>query len=155
MVSRHLGIGYESFFVLAFRHLKSMQNLKVPSFFHTSTTALHQGDCEGHMAPPSNISCMCWHTSSTSCCAILLDLSLNGSSCSGSSSMKCSVALVQPISFFSKQKIWWNSIRSHLALRAVSFFQPFNFLRLPFSSNTFIRSSWLSFQLWWGHCIWH
>ena len=44
MVSRNLGIRYESFFVRAFRCLKSMHNLKVPSFFCTSTIALHQGD---------------------------------------------------------------------------------------------------------------
>ena len=105
MVSGHLGIGYESFFVRAFRHLKSIQNLKVPSFFHTSMTALHQGDWEGCMAPPSNISWMCWCTSSASCGAILLNLSLNSSSCLGSSSITCSVASVQPISFFSRQKI--------------------------------------------------
>ena len=59
MVSGHLGIGYESFFVWAFRCLKSIQNLKVPSFFRTSTMSLHQGDLEGHMAPQSNISWMC------------------------------------------------------------------------------------------------
>ena len=41
MVSWQLGIGYESFLVWAFRHLKSIQNLKVPSFFHTSMMALH------------------------------------------------------------------------------------------------------------------
>ena len=119
-----------------------MQNLKVPSFFHASTTALHQGDWEGHIALPSSISWMCCCTSSTLCGTILLNLSLKGSSCSGSSSMMCSVASVQPISFLSRLKMWWNSIRSCLALRAVSFFQLSNFPRLPFSSNTFIRSSW-------------
>ena len=119
-----------------------MQNLKVPSFFHTITTALHQGDWEGHIAPPSSISWMCCRTSSTSCGAILLNLSLKGSSCSGSSSMTCLVASVPPISFLSRLKMWWNSIRSRLALRAVSFFQPSNFPRLPFSSTTFIKSSW-------------
>ena len=66
IISSHLGIGYESFFVWVFRCLKSMQDLRVPSFFHTSMTALHHGDWVGHMAPPSSISWMCCHTSSTS-----------------------------------------------------------------------------------------
>ena len=33
-----------------------MQNRSDPSFFLTSTTALHHGDWEGRMVPPSNIS---------------------------------------------------------------------------------------------------
>ena len=56
IVSRPLGIGYEYFFVLVFNLQKSMQNRKEPSFFHTSTMALHQGDCNGLITPPSSIS---------------------------------------------------------------------------------------------------
>ena len=106
MVSGHLRIGYEYFFMRAFRHLKSMQNLRVSSFFLTSTMALHHSNWDGCMAPLSSISWMCWCTSSTSCGTILLNLSLNGSSCFGTSSMMCSIASMQPILFFSKQKMW-------------------------------------------------
>ena len=42
-----LGRGYESFLVLSLSFLKSIQKCSVPSFFQTSTTALHHGDCDG------------------------------------------------------------------------------------------------------------
>ena len=98
IVSGPLGIRYESFFILAFNRRKSMQNRRVSSFFHTNTMVLHQGDCDGLIAPPSSISCMCCHTSSTSCGAIWQNLSLKGSSCPGNDSIMCSAASVTPIS---------------------------------------------------------
>ena len=108
IVSGPLGNGWESFLVLAFRCRKSIQNLRVPSFFRTNTTALHHGDCDGRMVPPSNISWMCWRTSSTSCGAIHLNLSLNGSSSPSNSSITCLAVSVQPISFSSRLNTWWN-----------------------------------------------
>ena len=103
IVSRPLAIGYESFFILAFNRQKSMQNHRVPSFFCTNTMALHQGDCDGLIAPPSHISCTCHRTSSTSCGAIQRNLSLKGSSCTGNNSITCSAASVTPISPSSRQ----------------------------------------------------
>ena len=40
-------IGYESNFEIAFRYLKSIQNLIVPSFLGTKTTGLHHSLFEG------------------------------------------------------------------------------------------------------------
>ena len=81
---------------------KSIQNLKVPSFFHTNTTALHQGEVDDQIAPPSSISCKCWHTSSIKGGAILWNLSLKGSLFVNL--MTCLVVSVHPISFFSNEK---------------------------------------------------
>ena len=67
-------------------------NLSNPSFFFTSTMVLHHSDCEGWMAPPSNISWMCWQTSSTKGGAMCLNHSLN--SLSFRSSMMCSVVFL-------------------------------------------------------------
>ena len=79
MISGILGKEWASFPVWSLRCLKSIQNLKVPSFFRTNTTALHEGEVDGQIAPPSNISCRCWHTSSIKGGAIRLNLSLKGS----------------------------------------------------------------------------
>ena len=56
MVSCIRGRGYASFLVRLFSLQKSMQNWRPPSFLRTKTTALHQGDWDGHITPPSNIS---------------------------------------------------------------------------------------------------
>ena len=104
MVSCIRGRGNESFLVLAFNFRKSMQNRRVLSFFLTRTMALHQGDFEGWIAPPSNMSCRFSQTSSSRGGSICRNLSLNGSS--SISSMMCSAVSVQPISFFSTEKIW-------------------------------------------------
>ena len=81
-----------------------MQNRRVLSFFLTRTMALHQGDFEGRIVPPSNMSCRYSWTSSNRGGAIHLNLSLNG--LSSISSMMCSTMSVQPISFLSREKIW-------------------------------------------------
>ena len=60
--------------------LKSMQNWRDPSFFHTSTTALHQGDWLGQMVPASNISLRDAWTSSNKGGGMHLKCNLNGSS---------------------------------------------------------------------------
>ena len=98
------GRGNESFLVLAFNFRKSMQNRRVPSFFLTRTMALHQGDFNSQIAPPSNMSCRFCRTSSSRGGAIHWNLSLNGSS--SINSMMCSAVSVQPISFLSREKIW-------------------------------------------------
>ena len=102
MISGTLGRGWASFSVLSFSHLKLIQNLKVPYFFRTNTTALHQGEVDGQIDRPSNISCKCWHTSSIRGGAILKNLSLKGSLFVNL--MTCSVVSVHPISFFSNEK---------------------------------------------------
>ena len=88
MVSCIRGRGNQSFLVLAFNFRKSMQNRRVPSFFLTRTMALHQGDFNGQIAPPSNMSCRFSRTSSSRGGAISRNLSLKGSS--SISSMMCS-----------------------------------------------------------------
>ena len=103
MVSCIRGRGYTSFLVWLFSQRKSMQNRRPPSFFHTRTTALHQGDWDGRIAPLSSISWMCSLTSSTSGGAICRNLSLNGSV--SNSSITCSAVSVHPISFCSNEKI--------------------------------------------------
>lgn len=45
------GIGYLSFLVSALSPLKSVQNLKEPSGFLTSSTGLAQGDLLGYIIP--------------------------------------------------------------------------------------------------------
>ena len=132
------------FFVLAFNRQKSMQNRRVPSFFCTNTMALHQGDCDGLITPPSSISCTCHRTSSTSCGAIRQNLSLKGSSCPGNSSIMCSMASVTPISPSSRQNTWWNSMRRRLAFKAFLADHPSSLPRLPFLSSTSIKSFWHS-----------
>ena len=113
IVSCIWGKGYASFLVLAFRHQKSIQKFREPSFFLTNTTALHQGDWEGRIAPPSSISWICCHTSSTNGGAMRRNLSLNG--LWSSSSISCSVTFVHPISWCSREKMSWYSSSSLIA----------------------------------------
>ena len=100
-VSQIQGRGWESFFVREFYLLKLIQNLKEPSFFRTSTTALHQGLLLGQIAPVSSINLRCSLTSSTCGGGILLNHSLNGAASGSLSLIKCSAAFVRPMSFFS------------------------------------------------------
>ena len=57
---------------------KLIQNCKLPSFFCTNTTALHQALWLGLMAPDSNISHRWFLTSSTNGGRIHLNCSLKG-----------------------------------------------------------------------------
>ena len=103
MVSCIWGRGYTSFLVQLFSQQKSMQNQRPPSFFRTRTTALHQGDWDGRIVPPSCISWMCSCTSSTNGGAMHQNLSLKGSV--SNNSITCSAVSVHPISFGSNEKI--------------------------------------------------
>ena len=89
MVSCIRGRGSASFLVRLFSWWKSMQNQRPPSFLRTKTTALHQGDRDGWIAPLSNISCKFSHTSSTSGGAIRRKRSLKGSVSSNSITCSC------------------------------------------------------------------
>ena len=112
---------------------KSTQKCSIPSFFLTSTTALHHGNWLGHIAPASNISWSEVWTSSSSSGGIHLNHSLNGSP--SVIQISCSTALVQPSSFPSNAKTLWKaSRRSH----AATVFQGVQLLR-PSRSN-FSRS---------------
>ena len=104
MVSYMRGRGNESFLVLEFNFRKSIQNRRVPSFFRTRTMALHQGDLDGQIAPPSSMSCRFSRTSSSRGGAICQNRSLKG--LSSINSMMCSAVSVQPISFLSSEKMW-------------------------------------------------
>ena len=77
-----------------FKHQKSKQKYKLPSFFLTSTTALHQALWLGLMAPDSNISLRWFLTSSTIGGGIHLNCSLNG--VSSVTFIVCSVEWVHP-----------------------------------------------------------
>ena len=138
MVSCIRGRGNESFLVLAFSFRKSIQNRRVPSFFHTRTMALHQGDLDGRIAPPSNMSCRFSRTSSSRGGAIRRNLSLNGSS--SISSMMCSAESVQPISFLSREKMWWCSISIRSNFKANSGGHSFSCSSPPSFRNSSIRS---------------
>ena len=98
-----LGRGYESFFVQALRHLKSMQNHRDPSFFHTNTTALHQRDWLGQIVPVSSISLSDAQTSSNKGRGMHLKCSLKGSL--SLMQISCLMALVHPSSLDSTMKM--------------------------------------------------
>ena len=142
IVSCIRGRGYESFLVLAFNRRKSIQNRKPPSFFWTRTTALHQADWEGRMAPPSNISWRCSRTSSRRGGAIHWNFSLKGYS--SRSSITCSAVSVHPISFLSKEKISWYSMSKCSNFCASSGVQSTNWSSPPSCRNSSMSSFCLS-----------
>ena len=127
------GNGQESFLVHTLSLQKSTQKCSIPSFFLTSTTALHHGDWLGHMPPTSNMCQSEMHTSSSSGGGIHLNRSLSG--LLSVIQISCSTMLVQPSSFPSNAKTSWKaSTRS----RAAMAFQGVQLLR-PSRSN-FSRS---------------
>ena len=73
-----LGKEYASLTIWAFNLCRSIQNLRIPSFFLTNTTALAQELLDFLIAPISSISCKCFLTSSNWCSGILQYLSLKG-----------------------------------------------------------------------------
>ena len=97
-----------------------MQKWSDPSFFLTKTTALHQELLLSQTTPASNINFKCSLTSSTWGGGILQKHSLNGGVSGSLRTYLCLVALVQPISFFSKEKISWYSCRRPCAFSACS-----------------------------------
>ena len=94
----------------------AMQKCKLPSFFLTSMTALHQALWIGLMALDSNISLKWFLTSSTINGGICLNHSLNG--VSSVTFMVCSVEWVHPSSAGSNENMSWYSARSWWALSA-------------------------------------
>ena len=94
------------------------------------------------MAPPSNISWRCSHTSSRRGGAIRQNFSLKGSS-SGSSIM-CLAASVHPISFLSREKMSWYSMSKCSNFCASSGVQSANWSSPPSCQNSSMSSFCLS-----------
>ena len=128
-----LGRGWESFFIWAFRWQKSMQNCRLPSFFCTNTTALHQALWLGLIAPDSNISCRWFWTSSTNGGGIHLNHSLKG--VSSVTFIMCSMEWVQPDSTGSNENTLWYLARSWWAASANSGAQESRPLKSNSSNN--------------------
>ena len=105
-------------------------------------TALHQADWEGQIAPPSNISWRCSHTSSRRGRAIHRNFSLKGSL--SKSLIMCSAASMHPISFLSREKISWYSMSRRANFCASSGVQSANWSSLPSCRNDSISSFCLS-----------
>ena len=102
----------------AFRQQKSIQNCKLPSFFHTKTTALHQTLWLSLMAPDSCISYSWLLTSSTKGGGIHLNHSLKG--VSSVTFIVYSMEWLQPNSVGSKENMSWYSAKSQHAASASS-----------------------------------
>ena len=94
----------------AFRQQKSIQNCRLPSFFCTNTTVLHQALWLGLIVPDSNISCRWFQTSSTNGRGIHLNCSLKG--VSSVPFIMCSVEWVQHISTRLNENTSWYLARS-------------------------------------------
>ena len=95
-----------------------MQNCRLPSFFCTNTTALHQALWLGLIAPDSNISHRWFQTSSTNGGGICLNHSLKG--VSSVTFIVCFVEWVQPNSAGFNENISWYLARSQWAASANS-----------------------------------
>ena len=93
-----------------------MQNHRPPSFFLTSTTALHQALWLGWIAPDSSISHKWFQTSSTNGGGICLNHYLKG--VSSISFIMCSIEGVQPNSTGSNEDMSWYSARRQQAASA-------------------------------------
>ena len=117
----------------AFRQQKSIQKCRLPSFFCTSTTALHQALWLGLMVPDSNISFKWFLTSSTNGGGIHLNCSLKG--VSSVTFMICSVEWVQPNSAGSNENMSWYLARSQQATSANSRVQESRLLKSNSSNN--------------------
>ena len=110
-----------------------MQKCRPPSFFHTSTTALHQALWLGLMAPDSSISFRWLLTSSTIGGGIHLNCSLKW--VLSVTFMICSVEWVQPNSVGSNENMSWYLARSQWAVSASSGVQESRLLKSNSSNN--------------------
>ena len=110
-----------------------MQKCRPPSFFHTSTKALHQALWLGLMVPDSSISFKWPLTSSTNGGGIHLNHSLKG--VSSVTFMICSVEWVQPNSVGSNENTSWYLVRSQQAASTSSGVQESKPLKSNSSNN--------------------
>ena len=118
---------------------KSMQKHSIPSFFLTSTTALHHSDWLGHLAPTSNISQTEACTSSNNGGGICLKCSINGSL--SVIRISCSTTLVQPSSLPSIAKTSWKVSTSSHATMAFWGVQLLSPSRFSFSKSFLCQSA--------------
>ena len=95
-----------------------MQNCRLPSFFHTNTTALHHTLWLGLIAPDSNTSCRWFQTSPTNGRGMHLNCSLK--EVSSITFIICSVEWVQPNSTGSNENTSWYFAKSWQAASASS-----------------------------------
>ena len=110
-----------------------MQNCRLPSFFLTNTTALHQALWLGQIVPDSSISHRWFQTSSTNGEGIHLNCFLKG--VSSITFIVCSVEWIQPNSAGSNENTSWYSARSWQAASASLGAQESNILKSN-SSNS-------------------
>ena len=110
-----------------------MQNCRLPSFFLTNTTALHQALWLGQIAQDSNISHRWFWTSSTNGGGIHLNHSLKRAS--SITFIMCSVEWVQLNSTWSNENTSWYLAKSQLAASANSGAQESNSLKSNSSNN--------------------
>ena len=107
-----------------------MQNHRLPSFFLTNTTVLHQALWLGQIAPDSNISHRWFQTFSTNGGQICLNHSLKG--VSSITFIMYSMEWVQPNSAGSNENTSWYSAKNQQAASASSGAQESN----PLKSNS-------------------
>ena len=129
---------------------KSMQNPRLPSFFHTNTTALHQALWLGLIALDSNISHRWFQTFSTNGRGIHLNHSLKG--VSSITFIMCSMEWVQPNSTGPNENMLWYSAKSQWAASASSGAQESRPLKSNSSKNLPCLCLMVSLGAWgsWG-----
>ena len=110
-----------------------MQNHRLPSFFCTNTTALHQALWLGLIAPDYNNSCRWLQTSLTNSRGIHLNHSLKG--VLSVTFIMCSMEWVQPNSVECNDNTFWYVARSWWAASASSGAQESKLLRSNSSNN--------------------
>ena len=110
-----------------------MQNHRLPSFFLTKTTALHQALWLGQIAPDSNISCRWLWTSLYNGKGICLNLSLKG--VSSVTFIVCSMEWVQPNPTGSNENTSWYLAKSQWAASTTSGAHESNPLKSNSSNN--------------------
>ena len=126
-----------------------MQNHRLPSFFCTNTTALHQALWLGLIAPDSNISHRWFQTSSTNGRGICLNHSLKG--VSSVTFIVCSMEWVQPDSAGSNENTLWYLARSLWAAPTSSGAQESKSLKSSSSNNLPCYCLTVSWEAW-GFC---
>ena len=127
-----------------------MQNHRLPSFFHTDTSALHQALWLGLTAPDSNISHRWFQTSSTNSRGIHLNRSLKA--VLSITFIVCSMEWVQPNSTGSNENMSWYLARSQWAASTRSGAQEYRPLKSNSSNNLPCLCLMVSLGVWgsWG-----
>ena len=141
-----LGNGWQSFFMQMLRWWKSIQKHRLPSFFQTSSTALHHTLYLRQIMPESDISHRCAQPSSTNGGGMCLNFSWNGAS--SVTLITCSVIWVQLSSQGSKEKMSWYSAKSEWVDSTRSRDHDSKLLNSNFSNSFCYLCSVVSFCVW-------